>query len=126
MSTLRGFWQAHPTGFWRGSNPEGCATMIYLEAMETAALWKSVAKLNNSFSPLFHKAWKTRCPKRYEFSPVPTASATGYRFIRKLPKGCFACFIFLGMQFLKNLNPCSFYSLATTNPFPFTIPIENR
>jgi hypothetical protein len=100
-------------GFWRGSNPEGCATIIYLEAMETAALWEGVEKLNNSFPPPSHKAWKTLHPKHSEFSPVPTASTTDYRLIRKLPKGCLACFIFLGVQFLKNLNPCSFYSLAT-------------
>ena len=33
----------------------------------------------------------------------------------KLLNERFACFIFLvaSMQFLKNLNPCSFYSLAT-------------
>ena len=122
------------TGSWWGSNPEGGATIIYLEAMETAALWKGVEKPNNNFPPPFHRAWKTLRPKRSEFPTVPTASATGYRFVLKcVSHDLFFCPVenssnqrsqfstattWVGMQFLKNLNPCSFYSLATVWQIP--------
>ena len=47
------------TGSWWGSNQEGGATIIDLEAMETAALWNGVEKPNNRFPPPLHRAWKT-------------------------------------------------------------------
>ena len=57
--------------------------MIHLEAMEAAALWDGGAILNNRFSPPFTGLVHSPPQKRAEFPTVPTASATGYRFVLK-------------------------------------------
>ena len=83
------------TGSWWGSNQEGGATNIDLEAMETAALWNGVEKPNNRFPPPFHRAWKTLRPKTLRVSHSSTASATTdpIAFSQKLYQGGLARFI---------------------------------
>ena len=80
------------------------------EAMETAALWKGGGKPNNRFPPPFHRAWKTLRPKRSEFPTVPTASATGYRFVRKTSQRAFRMFYFSSGKHAisKKLKPMQF------------------
>ena len=62
------------TGSWWGSNQEGGATIIYLEAMETAALGERWGKTKQPFSPTVPPASATTDPIAFLKSFIQEAS----------------------------------------------------
>ena len=125
MSTLHGSKQA-----LGGARTRKAAQLLFIWKLwklpPCGKVWKNPTTV---FPHLSTGLGKLSAPKRSEFPTVPTASATGYRFVlQRVSHDLFFCPVensrkkssqfstaaaLVGMQFLKNLNPCSFYSLAT-------------